>query len=64
MGDLEDFLSDEGEQGKSLYRNIIKNTKRYIKILVGIANGMEDIKRTTPLTDEEEFMEALRESRL
>lgn len=47
-----------------MYDRILKNTKRYIGLLTKIANSFEDIKRKTPLSEEEEFDLALQNCRL
>lgn len=57
--DLEEFLDSKGEKGRALYESILKNTKRYIGLLTKIANSFGDIKRRTPLSEEEEFDLAL-----
>lgn len=53
--DLDEFLSSKGDKGKKLYHNVINNSKRYIGLMSNIANSLENIHRTTPLTHEEEF---------
>lgn len=61
MEDLEDFLREQGRNGETLYQNIQVNTLRYQKLLHQIVNSCEEIHRTTPLTDEEEFENNLKE---
>lgn len=62
--DLEEFLQSKGEKGRKLYQNLLSNTKRYVGILSQIANSFDEIKRKTPLTEEEEFDLALQNCRL
>ena len=50
LEDLEDFLLGKGLKGKSLYKMISNNTRRYLNIISSIANSITEIKRTTPLT--------------
>lgn len=65
LEDLEEFFGEGGEKEKNFLKAIYYNTKRYIQIFQDVANqNMDEIKRKSPMTEEEEFDEALENCRM